>query len=249
MSSGRNTYPRAARDTIPTDIEQLLERYGREVSPEPAADLGLRVMAAVAQAVPAIGDPPKRHAGRRLNLGAASLLLGPRRLTFRLALVAVLTVGLAAAALAAELRGNADTTPSPAGKAAPVVGSPPAPSFAPSATDDVDAVGPQSSFGEDPTGPDDVGDADDADDDSEVDDADDADDDDDDDDRGEPEEDAGNGTDPPDDEADADGSSGPSTEETGAPDPDEPESEEPAPDVEAAADPEAAPEPTGSGEG
>lgn len=240
MTPARNPFPRASRDTFPTDIEQLLEQYGREMSPEPAADFGPRVMAAIARAVPAVGDPPNRNAGRRHAVAAANLLMGRRRLTIRFALVAMLTVGLAAAALAAELRGNAGTTPPPGGEAAPAVSSPPTASFEPISTDEVDAIGPKSSGQGNETEPDDADDADsDADDEA--------------DERDEPEEDGGDGTDPPDDEADADGSSAPGPEETGAPDPDGLESEDPAPDddaaADAAADPEATPEPTDPGAG
>lgn len=153
MSSARDPFPRASRDTFPTDIEQLLEQYGREMSPEPAADFGLRVMAAIARAVPAVGHPPMRHAGHRLAVAATSLLMGRRRLTIRFALVAMLTVGLAAAALAAELRGNAGTTPPPAGEAAPVASSPPTASFEPIATDDADTLGPEDASEEDGSGP------------------------------------------------------------------------------------------------
>lgn len=223
MTSARGRFPGVARDANPTDVEQLLELYGRSVSSDPAGDLARRVMEAVARAVPDAVDAPAQRLGRRTPFAATSLLRGPRRLTIRFALAAILTVALAAVALASDLRRNADLMPPPAVGAGLVPSSSPAVTFEPSATDDV--LGPEGPGEEDESessGPDDDAESDD--------------------DHDRPEEDDG---DAPDDEADEDSGSASTEEEESLSGSDEPEPDaSDAPDTESDADPESEPEPT-----
>lgn len=239
MTTARNRLAGGTDEANLTEIERLLELYGRSASPEPARDLAERVIAAVAQAVPAVAAPPAPGFARRwLPASGPRLLSGARGLTARLALVAALTVALAAVAFASELQRSADPMPPPAGGAGLVPSPSPAVTPQPSAADDADAFEPEDSDEEDGSGPE-ISDGD-----AETDD-----------DRDEPED--GDG-DAPDDEADDEANDetdeeidARSTEEEPSPsasDDPEPDASD-APDDEPDADPEAAPEPTEAGEG
>lgn len=231
MITARSRLAGGGNGANPTEVEQLLELYGRSASPEPAPDLAERVIAAVARAVPAVAAPPVAGFAHRWSPASGPRLLsGPRRLTLRLALVAALTVALGAVAFASELRRNADPMPPPAGGAGLVPSLSPAVTPEPSTADDADALGPEDLDEEDGIGPE-V-----SDDDAESDD-----------DRDVPED--GDG-DAPDDEADEEDEVG-STEEESSPSASEdvePDASD-APDTETDVDPEAAPEPTEAGEG
>lgn len=229
MTSAQRQLPGVARDANPTDVEHLLELYGRSVSPKPAPDLTLRVITAVARAVPGVVDPPTPgFIDRWLPVSVSRLLRGPRRLTIRFGLVAMLTVPLAAVAFASGgQRGPLPLPPTPAEAPGLAPGGSPAVTFEPSRTDDADVLGPEG------PGVEDDSDSADPDDDAERDDE-----------RGGPK--AGDGDDvgPHDVEADEERGSGSIEEEPGLSASDEPESDaSDAPNAETDA-PSEAPEPT-----
>lgn len=154
MTTARSRLAGGTSAAVVTEVEQLLELYGRAASPEAAPELAERVIAAVAQAVPALAAPPApRLAGRWLPAFGPRLLSGPRRLIVRLAPVAVLTVALAAVAFASELHRSADPLPPPAVEDGPVPSSSPVVTLERSTTDDADTLGPEDANVEDGSGP------------------------------------------------------------------------------------------------
>lgn len=95
-----------------SEVEELLELYGRSMSSEPADDLAVRVMDALAQAVP--GVVHRQASGSRdprTPFAMARLLAGPRRFTIRIALVAMVTAALAAVAVASDSHRDVASTP------------------------------------------------------------------------------------------------------------------------------------------
>lgn len=144
-----------------TDVERLLELYGRSASEEATSDLPMRIMAAVDRAVLGVTSSPTAASGRREAApGTRRPRVGPRWLA-RMVLAALLAAGLAAAALGSTRHDGETDRPvvnGPTRTPGPTPSSPPRAIVSPGPSDATDESGaPESVADQDgsrPTEPD-----------------------------------------------------------------------------------------------